>query len=271
MKKIIKEIKAMVAVATMTAVVVFGMSGSAYALAIADAQSSITGWSIETTGSLSFTWMDSWSDSYTHSYSPVSGSYYDADYISSIADTSASNLVTEAEGSNDDDASTTTEQAMSASSHTESHGDSGSVLRSGYTYGEQGGYFTLSGTGDLIMTFPYTISISMSGTDSNDYAYSYTDIYAYLHIDSDYDDEYYDYLEDYIGGIGSTSGSKNGTGIITFSVEDGDESGYLYFGSWAYTDAYSEVPESVPEPATLLLLGAGLLGVGVFGRKRIKV
>src|SRR3990172_9775436 len=230
MKKIIKEIKVMVAVVAMTAVVVFGMSGSAYALAIADAQSSITGWSIATTGSLSFTWVDSWSDSYTESYSPVSGRYYeDYEYIDSIADTSASSGVTEAQGSNNDDMSTTGGQVISSSSHTESHGDSGSVDRRGYTYGEQGGHFTLSGNGDLILTFPYTISISMSGTDSNDYAYSYTDIYAYLHIDSDYDDEYYDYLEDYIGGIGSTSGSKNGTGIITFSVEDGDESGYLYF------------------------------------------
>src|SRR3990167_644496 len=148
MKKIIKEIKVMVAVVAMTAVVVFGMSGSVYALAIADAQSSITGWSIATTGSLSFTWVDSWSDSYTESYSPVSGRYEDYEYIDSIADTSASSGVTGGQG-------------ISSSSHTESHGDSGSVLRRGYTYGEQGGHFTLSGNGDLILTFPYTISIIM--------------------------------------------------------------------------------------------------------------
>ena len=269
MKKIIKEIKVMVAVVAMTAVVVFGMSGSVYALAIADAQSSITGWSIATTGSLSFTWVDSWSDSYTESYSPVSGRYEDYEYIDSIADTSASSGVTEAQGSNNDDMSTTGGQVISSSSHTESHGDSGSVLRRGYTYGEQGGHFTLSGNGDLILTFPYTISISMSGTDSNDYAYSNTGIYAYY---NNGDGGYEEFIEDYIEGIGSASGSKSGTAQLTFSGEDGDESGYLYlyFGSWAYTDAYSEVPESVPEPATLLLLGAGLLGVGVFGRKRIK-
>jgi len=54
----------------------------------------------------------------------------------------------------------------------------------------------------------------------------------------------------------------------------------LEIGDWMYAvlegnsiDAFSPKTTSshaTPEPATMLLLGSGLLGFGVFGRKRLK-
>ena len=59
-----------------------------------------------------------------------------------------------------------------------------------------------------------------------------------------------------------------GTLEVSLAYKDGDV-GYMWMGAYNYVEVYTEAPTSpVPEPATMLLLSTGLVGLAGLGRKK---
>jgi hypothetical protein len=118
------------------------------------------------------------------------------------------------------------------------------------------------------------------GTDSGIYASSYQTTWGNF----DADNEPFRALIEYIGGLFISydtivfvaKDGQNWNFIWDISYWNGTDSIELLINNPPYTAAISHVaiwgagPREVPEPSTLLLLGAGLIGLAFCARKRIK-
>ena len=67
----------------------------------------------------------------------------------------------------------------------------------------------------------------------------------------------------------SGDGIASGTGTINYADNPG--SWVLTANSAGTTFSFSASSSTVPEPGTMLLLGSGLLGLGVYARRRFKI
>jgi hypothetical protein len=67
-----------------------------------------------------------------------------------------------------------------------------------------------------------------------------------------------------MGFLGSSGGGHGSSGSIVAQIEPNNE------GGGQLDNELDSSPIRVPEPATMLLLGAGLIGLAGYGRKKFK-
>lgn len=126
--------------------------------------------------------------------------------------------------------------------------------------------FTLTGNTQVDIWIPVGLTLDATGHDAYRQAYANTQLVVWS-LDPDFGSTVYDYLrlESWFG-----NGDLSGTLHVTFTnLGVPDLSGYVAADAFSDTMSSAPVPETVPGPSTMLLLGLGLIGlVGV--RRRFK-
>jgi len=208
---------------------------------------------------VTITWADKYSVSYVHAKSSTTEDE-DLEEAMDWVDTDATADVTDPSGKAEGEAYTSDSRGLYEYSTARS--DSGGQYEV-YAFAGRVGVFEVSGSGNITITVPYSMSLKVSATRPDEVAWGYMacGIGAYGLVGT-YVDEY-DTVETsgYISGIGSFVDGYSDNFSIDFLVNDGDQ---IQFGAAANmhgTPDYLMVNSPIPEPSTLILFGVGFLSI----------
>jgi len=128
-------------------------------------------------------------------------------------------------------------------------------------------YFEVKGSGSITLTADYTMYQQIDLDTENDWIYADSEVWLELY-NKNTDETLWDWrwIERELWGAADETNEETGTLEISLDYSDGDY-GYMWMGVYNEVWAYNGAPSPVPEPATMILLGSGLVCLAGFRRK----
>lgn len=146
-------------------------------------------------------------------------------------------------------------------------GPEGYVKPSAEAWGERFAMFTYNGENavNLSLSIPWSYTLDLYATAGDPYSYATAKTFLEAIVIVYSGDQQYDYTYRELYRINGQSGHQSNSGnyVFDFLVNPG-ATGEAYFRTYSLADSYT----SVPLPATIFLVGFGLLGMGGVIRKK---